>query len=60
MLDRARIDADAAVDPLDEVEQLDVARINHPVDAPVRKFLAERRGDGNPMNDISERSQAND
>ena len=60
VLDRARIDADAAVDPFDEVQQLDVPGINHPVDARVRKFLAQRRGDRNPVDDISERSQTHD
>ena len=60
VLDRARVDADPPVDPFDEVEQLDVPRINHPVDARVRKFLTQRRGDRNPVHDISERTQAHD
>src|SRR5258705_6660483 len=60
LFDRARVDPDAPVDARDEIEQFDITRIDHPVDPPAWEFFLQRGRDGNAMDDISKRPEADD
>jgi hypothetical protein len=60
MLDRPRVDTNAPIEAHDQIEQLHIPWIDHPVDAGSGKFVPQRRSDRNPMHDVAERAEAND
>ena len=56
----ARIERDPPVEAVDEVEQLDVSRIDHPVDARLREMAPKRGRGGNAVDDVAEGAEADD
>ena len=54
------VEGNAPVDTVDELEQLDVSRIDHPVETRLREVVAESSRRWNAVDDIAERSETDD
>ena len=56
----ARIDGDLPIDTAHELEQIDIARIDHPIDTRVGIVLPQQRGDRDAVHDVPERAEPDD